>query len=72
MLRGKTEAETLALNGWTVGDILECVNAQIRIVWVDQSGLWGLHKHKVQDNWSDLNPISLAWGEWRKVGRVEP
>lgn len=72
MLRGKTEAETLALNGWTVGDVLECGYVQIQIIWVDQSGLWGLHKHKDVADWSDLNPISLDWGEWRKVGRIEP
>lgn len=78
MLRGKTEAETLALNGWTVGDILEGKEGNR----VDKIMITAIGHSEFLCRWKRQGDVefrpeggfltTLNAREWRKVGRVEP
>lgn len=67
MLRGKTEAETVRLNGWKVGDILEGLDwsgkdvDRIRITAVGESGLLACWNDELEAH------TTLACREWQKV-----
>jgi len=66
MLRGKTEAETVRLNGWKVGDILAGDEGygedRIRITAVGISSLLCCWNEEREAN------TTLSCREWRKVG----
>lgn len=66
MLRGKTDAETIRLNGWKVGDTLAGDEGygedRIRITAVGKSMIlccWNDEEREV--------PTTLSYREWRKV-----
>lgn len=71
MIQGKTERETLDLNGWTVGDILEGDEGfgpdQIRITAIGEERFLCRWKYQNQDYWSrESGNTTLSCREWRK------
>jgi hypothetical protein len=75
MKHGKTERETLDLNGWTIGDILEGDEGYgpqlIKITAVGEERFlcrWNYQKGKGWERESGQTTLSCR--EWRKVSSV--
>lgn len=73
MIRGKTEADTLRLNGWGVGDILEGDEGygpqRIRITGIGEELF--LCRWLYKKGWSDESGnTTLSCREWKKVGSI--
>ena len=73
MKRGKTEAETLKLNGWGIGDILEgeeCGKLQrIRITTVGEELFLCRWDYRCDGNFGpEHGSTTLCAREWEKVG----
>lgn len=76
MKRGKTQVETLTLNGWTVGDILEGDEGH----GPDQLVITAIGEERFMCRWLDRRSsewreesgsTTLTCREWRKVGESE-
>ena len=75
MLRGKTEVETLRLNGWGVGDILEGDQGygpdQIEITAVGVEAFLCKWDYKCEGRYSrEGGNTTLTRREWKKVGNI--
>ncbi|GBO89244.1 DUF7241 domain-containing protein [Marinobacter salsuginis] len=73
MNRGKTEADTLKINGWGPGDILEGDEGygpdQIKIIAVGNERFIGQWRNRETGDFDRESPnITLTCREWRKVG----
>lgn len=73
MKRGKTEADTLKINGWGPGDILEGDEGygpeQIKIIVVGHERFIGQWRNRETGDFDPETPnITLTCREWRKVG----
>lgn len=75
MIRGKTEKETLELNGWGVGDILEGDEGygpqRILITAIGEERFlckWDRRANGEYDE--ESGSTTLRFREWRKVGSV--
>ena len=74
MKRGKTEAETLTLNGWGVGDILEGEkDGSVRRILITAIGeelfMCRWDKGFGGDFGSEHGATILGMREWKKVGQ---
>lgn len=72
MKRGKTEKETLDLNGWGVGDILEGDEGygpdRIKITAVGQERFLCRWKYRNREEWeSESGNTTLTCREWVRV-----
>lgn len=72
MIRGKTEAETLKLNGWGVGDILEGDEGhgpdRVKITTIGEEGFLCRWDYKCKDIWSEeKGNTTLTCREWKKI-----
>jgi len=72
MKRGKTEKETLDLNGWGVGDILEGDEGygpdRIKITAVGQERFLCRWKHRDREGWEpESGNTTLTCREWVRV-----
>lgn len=75
MQRGKTEADTLHLNGWQVGDILEGQEGnrldRILITQIGQERFLCRWKYSDKSDFGEESGnTTLAYREWRKVGHL--
>lgn len=73
MLRGKTQRETLELNGWGVGDILEGDEghgpSRILITAIGEETFLCRWDYRCDGNYHrESGNTTLACREWRKVG----
>lgn len=73
MKRGKTEVETLQLNGWGIGDILEGDEGygadQIKIIAMGNEYFLCQWKNRETGSFDRESPnTTLSCREWRKVG----
>ena len=71
MLRGKTEAETVQLNGWRVGDILEEGEGhgidRIRITAIGEENIFCVwYDRKTGQPGGEMH-TTLSCREWRKI-----
>ena len=74
MKLGSTERETLDLNGWTVGDILEGDDgfgpSRIKITAIGEELFLCRWKNMDTPEWeNESGNTTLRLREWRKVGR---
>jgi hypothetical protein len=74
MKRGKTERETLELNGWGVGDILEGDEGYgpqwLVITAIGEETFLCRWKHCEEEEFRhEAGNTTLACREWRKVGK---
>lgn len=72
MKRGKTDRETLDLNGWGVGDILEGDEGfgpdRIKITAIGEQRFLCRWDYKCNDDFKEESGITtLAMREWKKV-----
>ena len=67
MLRGRTEAETVRMNGCQVGDILEAGGDQIRITAIGEEELLCVWLDRKTGEIARESRTTLSCREWRKV-----
>ncbi|HPB98053.1 MAG TPA: hypothetical protein PKW66_19205 [Polyangiaceae bacterium] len=75
MKRGKTDRQTLELNGWGIGDILEGDEGygpqRIVITAIGEECFLCRWDRHMDGKWSDESGITtLRCREWRKVGET--
>ena len=73
MRRGKTERETLDLNGWTIGDILEGDEGYgpslIKITAIGEELFLCRWDYRKGGGWQpESGQTTLSCREWKKVG----
>ncbi|MGO2235556.1 MAG: DUF7241 domain-containing protein [Marinomonas sp.] len=76
MLRGKTEKETLDLNGWGVGDVLEGDEghgpSRILITTIGEELFLGKWDYKCDGEYGEESGrITLAFRNWKKVEQCD-
>ena len=75
MIHGKTERETLDLNGWTIGDILEGDEGYgpdlIKITAVGEERFLCRWNYQKGNGWErESGQTTLSCRKWRKVSSV--